>query len=638
MRKLFLFLSCITIILSLASCGDNKKPQTAQAPISDPFAAESSSTKKSVSDGSFKIKSSIIDEFTYSGGSIPATQDIANGGTDITMGFLTLIDGIPQNASESKDILPKISMKANEQYTLPIEITPNCGKKGETLRMDTLSMFQPDFVPEKDKFTFGNYHNAMAGFPIQIHFEVSSETKEFTIFTEYSIRNPTDAENSYHDLANGTATIFGLLQDENRSYLVAENNSVKFNFMAYSAHSETFRISLYKNHIPVKINGCDVADIKVSKGRVTELPIVLDDIKPGDFIYAIATPMTNLLLTPDKTPSMMIMDKDFTMPVDKSSASSSNQLVENSGLIFLNADATSQYFYKYLDGGKVQVICKNHDNTITAESEPITTDMVKDFSPNDNLRFTKTIMNDATAVVTLDDKLQLVSQLDLKELGINKQAMRSAYLDILGNKQLFKNNDRNISIYDFDTQKTTVVPKNDSIESNKVGIVGMRFLTEQKIAFVSQIFEPVSYNIGVLDISNNKVVQKPLKTISTTFNTANGVACWNSKRMDKDEVSDGIIHLYYNNDFHEIKCATPNESQNVFLSNDGEQVATYYATESDLIISVYDVKNGKKVFEKTIKLNDGYNSNNTKLCIAENKIYIYDGSGDKLFEVFNLEG
>lgn len=636
MKKLFLLLTCVAMMLGLASCSKDNKPQIPNALVSDPFVVEEPSAKKSVSAGSYGVKSGIGEKSSYSGGSIAATQHITNGGPEITLGFMAFIEGVPQTFTDGS-IMSKVTLKPEEKYTLPLEVTPNLGKEGETLQMNIMSMLNPDFIPDKDKFTFGHYHKAISSFPIEIHFETSAEVKEFTIFTENTVRNPTDAENSYHDLDNGTSTIFELLQDGNRDFLFLENSSVKFNFMAYSSQSESFRISLYKNHTPVKINGCDVADIKASKGRVTEIPIVLEDIKPGDFIYAIAAPMTNSMLTLDKTPSMKIMDKDFTMPADNSSASSSNQLGENGGLVFLNADATSQYYFKYVDEKNTQIIRKNHDNTVIVESEPIAAGKPKDFSINENLRFIKTIMNDATAVVTLDDKLQLVSQLDLKELGVNKQSLRSQYLDILGNKLLFQNADRNICIYDFDTQKTTVVPKNDNIDSTKEGIVGMRFLTENKIAFVSQLFEPVSYNIGILDITNNKIMQKPLKLISTIFDTANGVACWNSKRMAEDEVSDGIIHLYYDNDFHEIKCATPNESQNVFLSNDGEQVATYYATETDLIVSAYNVKDSKKVFEKSIKLN-GYNSNSTSLCIAENKIYIYDGSGNMLFEVFNLEG
>lgn len=45
----------------------------------------------------------------------------------------------------------------------------------------------------------------------------------------------------------------------------------------------------------------------------------------------------------------------------------------------------------------------------------------------------------------------------------------------------------------------------------------MRFLTEQKIAFVTQKHQPISYFIGALDLSSNKTLEKPLGSISATF-------------------------------------------------------------------------------------------------------------------------
>lgn len=624
-------------MLVLSGCDNYDQPPIPQPPVSDPFVTEKASNKNNITLGSYGVRSSIREKTTYSGSNINAEQIITNGEKDISLGFLTLLNGVPQTDITSGSILPKISLKPNETASLPIEINPNCGQNGDTLRMDILSVFNPDFVPEEGKFVFGNYQNAMAGSPIKVNFEADSQGKPITVFEEHTVRNPTDSENSRYDLVNGTVSIFRLIQNDNDNYLVFDNGKVRFNLTAYSAHSETFRISLYKNHIPVKINNCDVADIKLSKGRVTELTINLDDVKPGDFIYAIAVPLENDMITATKTTSMKVMDNNFSMP-EESSHDVQENVNQNSSQIFLNADETSDYFCELIDENKMRIIQKNHDSEVTASSEPMEMGMISEFNISDNIRFIKTNINDSSTVITfLDKELKNPHQIDLQKLDINRMSLRLQRFDIWENKLLFKNSDGNLCIYDFNTQRTNVMPKNDSINSTELSIVGMRFLNEEKVAYVTQTHQPIGYYIGILDLSDNTVVQKPLNSISTTFDTAEGVACWYAKRKDKNEVSDGIIHLYYDNDFHQIECENKNENQNVYLSNDGKYVATYDVSEPNLIVSVYDSRSGQQIFKKQLDIDENYNPYSTKLCVSFDRVYIYTNSGTELFEVFDLE-
>lgn len=643
MKKILLILICVAVF-GLTSCGNDNITLNTQAQAEDPFVTVENAVNNSITVGSFGVKSDLFEETTFSGQKIQANQLITNREVAINLGFLTLIDGIPQVDLHSGSIVPRVYLNAYEIHTLPLEFVPSHGKQGEILRMDTLSIFQPDFVPEGDNFTFGHFQNAMAGLPIKVIFDTTVQEREFTVYKEQTVRNPTDSENEFYNLVDGNVTVFRLAQNGNTDYLTTQKNSISFEFLAYAMDSETYRISLYKNHQPVEINGYDVADIELIKGRVTEISINLDDVKPSDFLYAIAVPLTNNMFTATKTTTMKVMENDFTIkPEDDSASYINEQTIETpssnslNSIVFISADDDSTFFCEAIDENSMRIIRKDQNNQIIASSDSIDANNITNFSSSvAGFSFIKMNIGKASSIITLDNELQNIRYYDLQEIGVSHMAMRSDCLDICDNKLLFKNIDGNICIYDLSTMSTTVFPNNESINPTEKSLVSIQFLSEQEIAFVSQTYQPISYSIGVLDLSANKIVQKPLDSISTSFDTSEGIACWYSKRMDEAEVSDGIIHIYYDNKFHEIVCENKNENQNVFLSNDGKQLATYYADKSKLIVSVYDVKNGEKTFEKEIELDKNCNPYSTVLCISGDKIYVYNNSYNQLFEMFQL--
>jgi hypothetical protein len=628
----------------LCSCSKNNQEFASQAEITDPFLDNSQSVQKIISLGSFIIKSDISEEITYSGDSICINEHIKVTEADIKFGFITFINGIPQINSNTNSILTRISIKEDEEDILPLIITPNCGKQGEKHRMDILSMFYPDFVPEEDKFQFGNYQHAMAAKPIIINYEKSSEEKEIKIDTVKTTRYPTDEENTKYNLLESSVDIFELNQDGNRDYFTLNNNGVKFDLKVYAANSETYRISLFKNHEPVKINSFDVIDVILIKGNVSEISIELDDAKAGDFIYAFAVPITNDLLSPVKTQSMKIMKEDFTIQSDNSVSQEDqdpkSNLAENySNLSLLSADENYTYFNGYDDKNNY-IFCIDKNKNVVNTSKALDIGGVDHFKIlSDGFGFVGLDMGEAVCYITLDKKFEVTACYDLKDIGMEKPSLITNCFDINKHKIIFINDNDEISIYDFNTKETTIVSKIEKIDSTYVSIHKIRFLSENKASFIAQnISDNEKFFIGVVDLSNGNIEFKQSTDISGTIYCAEETACWFSQRKDTNEISDGIIHFYYDNEFHELNCENKNESQHVFLSNDGEKVATYIVDETGIEVSVYNIHSEKKIFKKHIELTGNINPYNTQIYIFSDKLYIYNPTGNDVFEVYNLEG
>ena len=49
-----------------------------------------------------------------------------------------------------------------------------------------------------------------------------------------------------------------------------------------------YKVYFYVNHEPVKVNGCDYIAAELKEGRVAKYSMTMDNLKEGDFVYAIA--------------------------------------------------------------------------------------------------------------------------------------------------------------------------------------------------------------------------------------------------------------------------------------------------------------------------------------------------------------
>lgn len=537
---------------------------------------------------------------------------------------------------------------------MPISINPNQGKKGEQLRLDVPSMFFPNDIPQDEKFCFGNRQDIICYFPTIINFEKTSDVKNIYIYTKQKTRNPTLDENKRYDLINATDDIFEITQNSNKfsDYLVLKNGKMNVCFNAYAANTETYRISLFKNHKNIKINNCDVADITLEKGRITEISFSIDDVKNGDYLYAFCTPLNNNLLSLEKTRSLKIFDENYInkKTISKFSNNENNVTTNNldnksilrdfSNLNLFYTENNMNYFVGYKDEKKY-LICTNKDNdilysTLNKDIEIYGYAKIKKCKDgfvcsSQNLMNT----NDFNCII-LDEKLNKLESIDFNDIDIYNLGVKIDYFDLLGENIIYINFDKNINIYNYKTKKNKVIKPKQILNSE---ILDIEFVDTNLACFMSQNFDENKTYIGYINLDNNSIIYKTVKDIDQKTYCYNKTGCWFSKNTNIGKYSSGIIYTLYNNEFHKLKCEELNESQYGTLSLDGKYIVTKIVNDNGAIVRVYDIKESKLVMKKQIN----FDVENKKLQLLVNNDVLYtfittykDNGG--VLKIYNIEG
>lgn len=129
----------------------------------------------------------------------------SDSNVDMELGLYVFIDGLPQKYSTAKNselsYMHKFNFEPEENKVVPIEITPNVGKEGETLSIQFATMLYPSYKTEQNE-PYGNNHRLLELIPVTIYFEKDAPTEE---------RNPLDIGNGeILSLESETATRNGI--------------------------------------------------------------------------------------------------------------------------------------------------------------------------------------------------------------------------------------------------------------------------------------------------------------------------------------------------------------------------------------------------------------------------------------------
>ena len=316
-------------------------------------------------------------ELIYDGNEMTLSVEIKAGSNnkyDITAGLSIYVDGLLQSFEidgKSTEMLITDSMKANDKVTYEIKLDPvvtaEAAEKNE-LPIQIVTYLNPDYVPSEKSPPFGNAHYARTEFtasltlnkkPQKISKAEFSEKSEKTLLTQSDV----------HD----TSVIFvGTVGDETGVYRI-KDGKLDYELQASWKHSEvtTYRISFYKNNKLITFDGGkSYINFTNNPGYSYSFkPDFDDEIKRGDFIYALAVPYSyssDCFATTIYSVATLCVNSDFTY---KKPETSSAEKKEESEVTPDNAEAEKVSYSDFcdniiVDGKRMQILSNDEEISI----------------------------------------------------------------------------------------------------------------------------------------------------------------------------------------------------------------------------------------------------------------------------------
>ena len=249
---------------------------------------------------------------------------IENAGNDNDFGFMIYIDGVRQDisvdGSEISDVYT-IDVPSGERKTFNVKFEPNVTKYSDTLSLDFVLMFDPDYMPDSPTAIFGNRQNInsinltmidvakdikLSGDSISVKSEnIPNDIKQEYI--EYD-ESGNISGNSLEESTFITALKSNKKLDDNTPNAVSTADDLEIRLLGGKEGS--WRISLYiDNKMVPAFNGNYYADMKASSNEMSSYIVDLSEYKIEDTefgsIYCIAVPLEEGY--PIKTNSMVFI-------------------------------------------------------------------------------------------------------------------------------------------------------------------------------------------------------------------------------------------------------------------------------------------------------------------------------------------
>ncbi|MBP3921780.1 MAG: hypothetical protein J6D27_02325 [Ruminiclostridium sp.] len=316
-------------------------------------------------------------ELIYDGNEMTLSVEIKAGSYnkyDITAGLSIYVDGLLQSYEidgKPTEMLITDSMKANDKVTYEIKLDPvvtaEAAEKSE-LPIQIVTYLNPDYVPSEQSPPFGNAHHARTEFtasltlnkkPQKISEAEFSEKSEKTLLTQSDV----------HD----TSVIFvGTVGDETGVYRI-KDGKLDYELQASWKKSEvtTYRISFYKNNKLITFDGGkSYINFTNNPGYSYSFkPDFDDEIKRGDFIYALAVPYSyssDCFASTVYSVATLCVNSDFTY---KNPETSSAEKKEESEVAPDNAEPEKVSYSDFcdniiVDGKNMQILSNDEEISI----------------------------------------------------------------------------------------------------------------------------------------------------------------------------------------------------------------------------------------------------------------------------------
>lgn len=344
-KKFFLIFLVMIIVgmAALVGCSSEIPENYAkdEIPEENPFAADRGDSESRIELGAFTFgpAEALSNEgpvsFDYNGGELVIDYFIENDSADSSLeyGLFLFLEGVPQyfkidDSNAENSFFHAFKLDANERKEFQIIFTPTQGKAGETLEISFAGIFNPGFVPDSEKMSYGVNHNMSSNNPFKLTFhentgytgqnkQLKEEVLKNISYSEEEISTDMRKEYKHGDVNELDQSIYVELYEEgnyvryNNKKIVSDGKeAVKLIFRGFGQEGVTYKTTFYLNHQPIGIQGHDYLEWHTIKGSIAEFKMNLDvsQLEGNNTLYSISVPIEggddDFIL---KTDSMLLM-------------------------------------------------------------------------------------------------------------------------------------------------------------------------------------------------------------------------------------------------------------------------------------------------------------------------------------------
>ena len=241
---------------------------------------------------------------TYRGGEveISVTATMYTQGREWSNGYLVFVGCTPQtitlNGSEPSTMAVDKG-KDGETKEYSIRFTPHLTKENiadkDDLKLTLIKIDNPLYLTFGTVEHFDFEHRMTVASQRPFKLEGDCETTElvsgesFELFPELDPGVRKYLRESLSKLEEDDNVIFELYSTTKEKPVIRDGKA-DIALLLYGGNQKTapYKVYFYVNHEPVKVNGCDYIAAELKEGFVAKYSMTVDNLKEGDFVYAIA--------------------------------------------------------------------------------------------------------------------------------------------------------------------------------------------------------------------------------------------------------------------------------------------------------------------------------------------------------------
>lgn len=257
--------------------------------------------------------------FEYLGGEFSLEYSVEAEGNAETIGFLLFLNGTPQpykviEDSTEYEYCHTFQMKDVLDKDFSIYFTPVEGKKGETLDLTVVSIYNPSFQPDmKETSSFGWYHKILENSYLLEFYEdaevvETTEISQLEVWKDVNIFSEKVTEKFLKDdlskvgwsdvsLETLSNNVYWKMEYDGENiydnFKITENGMLHITYKMCGAPGVKYKTTFYVNHIPISCESVTSFEATLSKGDVWVLDgnIDLSRLDKMNTFYAISVPM-----------------------------------------------------------------------------------------------------------------------------------------------------------------------------------------------------------------------------------------------------------------------------------------------------------------------------------------------------------
>lgn len=467
------------------------------------------------------------------------------------------------------------------------------------------------------------------------------------------------------------------IEDENMklepSYFIDSNEKLNVNFKILGHPGLIYRNVLYYDHTPIYYSDVNYFQTKLQKGYIEEISFEIDltQLEPGGTFYVISIPINS-----DEYPNDVIVAKKFrsiylydNVSIENNDKNEQSKKDENKEELSLSTTEGTMIFQEVLEDENIQGVFYGGEKQLLIQGEDLFFYHIMDQSNKSNIT-KKAGLDEAMETYILDSGYAILGTTgeeeeesvynfttrkreiiisrhmectfydnDLKELdavdipsqiGINITSIEQvavskdgAYIACIG--------DNGIYIYNRQLKNTEIIAK-QNIDNYDYAFTHITFLNTNHILFLAQIVDytdknqPTSYSAyGVVSLDGTEFTHFNVPKLGKLERT-NGIILMSQKDILETPIGEAFIVQNNDASISQYKLKDNIESENLWLSNNGEYFASSVRKEKEgWIIRIYEISTGNNVFDKFINLKntDDYKEPIIRIFDEENKIFLY---------------